>query len=152
MSETWRDQLAGARMQVDQQFRDRLDQSRFTNQEWGLIMTAIEFEIERADDPDQAQLVADTSKLDQIVPELDRVQEQMGGAMRPTDTPTDTGGLFGKLKQYLGGLSTNGSEGSDDERMAAAAVLVEEYTDSLQTHLEERGRWEEIRQIATGSA
>ena len=148
MSDDWRDQLAGARMQVDQQFQDRLEQSQFTNQEWGLIMTAIEFEVEHATDPDQAELVPNTSQLDQIVPELDRIQREMGGAMRPQESASSSGGILGRFKQYLGGLSTNASGQSNEERMAAATVLVEEYATDLQAYLEKRDRWDDIREAA----
>jgi aryl-alcohol dehydrogenase-like predicted oxidoreductase len=57
MSDKWTDMLAGARMQVDQQFQSRLERSEFTNQEWGLVMTAVEFEIQNADDPENARAV-----------------------------------------------------------------------------------------------
>jgi len=149
MADDWRDQLAGARMQVDQQFQDRLEQSDFTNQEWGLIMTAVEFRVEHPGDPDRAELVADTSQLDQIVPELERLQDQMGGPMgggRGRDTGS-SGGVLGMFKDLLGGLS-GGSAGNSEERMDAATVMVEEYATDLQTYLEKRDRWEGIREAA----
>ena len=39
MSE-WTDAIVGERMAVDNQFTDRVTASRFSSQEWGLIMTA----------------------------------------------------------------------------------------------------------------
>jgi len=57
--------------------------SRFSSQEWGLIMTATEFEIENADDSENARIVADTSSLPAIMPEEENVRSQvaaMGGA------------------------------------------------------------------------
>ena len=149
MADDWRDQLAGARMQVDQQFQDRLEQSEFTNQEWGLIMTAVEFQVEHPGDPDRAELVADTSQLDQIVPELERLQDQMGGPMGGgggRDTGS-SGGVFGIFKDLLGGFSTD-SGGHGDKRMDAATLIAEEYATDLQTYLEKRGRWETIREAA----
>ncbi|PSQ58609.1 MAG: hypothetical protein BRD23_06385 [Halobacteriales archaeon SW_9_67_25] len=150
MSEDWRDQLAGARMQVDQQFQSRLEQSEFTNQEWGLIMTAVEFDIEHPGDPDRAEMVADTSQLDQIFPELDRLKEQMGGPMGGGADSGSSGGVLGAFKDLLGGVSGGGSGGTDRERMDAAMDMAEEYATDLQAYLEKRGRWEEIRQAAEG--
>ena len=125
MSDDWRDQLAGARMQVDQQFQDRLEQSQFTNQEWGLIMTAVEFEIDQPGEADRAELVANTSQLDQIVPELDRIQQEMGGAMGQSGSGGGAGGIIGQFKEFLGGLSGGSSGQNDEEQMAAATALVE---------------------------
>jgi hypothetical protein len=146
MSDDWRDQLAGARMQVDQQFQDRLEQSQFTNQEWGLVMTAVEFDVEHPDDAERATLVADTSQLDQVIPELDRIQQEMGGATQPSGS--SSGGIIGRFKEYLGDLSSDASGESDRERMEAAATLAEEYATDLQAYLEDRGRWEHIREAA----
>lgn len=152
MSDNWTDRLAGARMQVDQRFQRRLDQSEFTSQEWGLVMTAIEFEIEHADDPERANLVANTEKLEQIIPELDNIQREMGGAARPVESSADTSGVFGKLKEYLGHLGSDTADTpSDDERMKSATILVTEYADELQAFLEERDRWDEIREAAAES-
>lgn len=148
MSDDWRDQLAGARMQVDQQFQDRLEQSQFTNQEWGLIMTAVEFEIEQPGEAERAELVANTSQLDQIVPELDRIQQEMGGAMGPSGSGGGAGGIIGQFKEFLGGLSGGSSGANDEEQMAAATALVEEYAQQLQGYLEKRDRWEDIRKAA----
>ncbi len=149
MADDWRDQLAGARMQVDQQFQERLEQSNFSNQEWGLIMTAVEFEVEHPGDPDDAELVADTSRLDQIFPELERLQDQMGGPMGGGAGSESSGGVLGAFKDLLGGFSGSGSgAGTDQERMDAAAVMAEEYATDLQAYLEKRGRWENIREAA----
>jgi hypothetical protein len=147
MSDDWRDQLAGARMQVDQQFQDRLERSEFTNQEWGLVMTAVEFDVEHPEDGDRATLVADTSQLDQIIPELDRIQQEMGGAAPGGDSGS-SGGIVGRFKEYLGGLADGSSGGNDEERMAAARELADEYATDLQAYLEQRGRWENIREAA----
>ncbi|MEF8783287.1 MAG: DUF5799 family protein [Haloarculaceae archaeon] len=147
MSDDWRDQLAGARMQVDQQFQDRLEQSQFTNQEWGLIMTAVEFEIEQPGESERAELVANTSQLDQIVPELDRISQEMGGAMGASGSGS-TGGIIGQFKDFLGGFSGSSTSESNQEQMAAATALVEEYAEQLQGYLEKRDRWEEIRTAA----
>ncbi|MFC7135216.1 MULTISPECIES: DUF5799 family protein [Salinibaculum] len=148
MTDNWTDRLAGARMQVDQQFQSTLEGSEFTNQEWGLIMTAVEFEVKDADDPDGAHLVADREKIRQIIPELDNIQREMGGAARPVESAPDGSGLFGRLRQYLGFLSDDSSDTPDQERLAAAKVLVDEYTEQLEAYLREQGRWEEIRQAA----
>jgi hypothetical protein len=148
MADKWTDMLAGARMQVDQQFQERLEQSDFTNQEWGLVMTAVEFEVLNADDPEEAQLVAEREQIRQIIPELDSIQREMGGAARPVESNPDGSGMFGRIKQYLGFLSDDTSDETDQERLATAKVLVDEYTEQLEAYLRERGRWEEVRQAA----
>jgi hypothetical protein len=148
MTDKWTDMLAGARMQVDQQFQSRLERSEFTNQEWGLVMTAVDFKIMNADDPEEAQLVADRDQIRQIIPELDSIQRQMGGAARPVESNPDGSGMFGRLKQYLGFLSDDSSDKPDEERLASAKMLVDEYTEQLEAYLRENGRWEEIREAA----
>jgi len=150
MAEDWTDRLAGARMQVDQQFATRVDGSRFTNQEWGLIMTAVEFEIENPGDPERAQLTANTEKVADIIPELDKIQQQMGGAPgAPGGGSSGGGGLFGKISDALGSLGGNGSSGNDkQEQLVAARKLVDDYAVELQRFLEEQDRWEEIRRAA----
>ncbi len=144
----WTDQLAGARMQVDQRFQDRVSASDFSNQEWGLIMTAVEFEVERPDDPERARLVADTDKLEDIVPELGRIQKQMGGSPTPVDDGPDRGGILGSLRGMLDSLSSNHDSTPDEARLDDARELTQGYATELQNFLEERGRWDEIRQAA----
>jgi hypothetical protein len=138
----WTDSIVGDRMTVDREFNDRVAASDFTSQEWGLIMTATEFEIEHPDDPERARIVADTEKLPQIMPELKNVRSQMaqmGGA--PDDTSSSGGGLFDSIK---GALGLGGDDG-DAERQADAERLVQEYADELQRHLESKGKWERVR-------
>ena len=148
MTTDWQDHLAGARMRVDQQFEQRVRDSRFSSQEWGLIMTAVEFEVQSAGEPDSARLVADTDKLQAVVPELGKIQEEMGGAPRPP-SGSSGGGLFGRLRQYLGGLtSDSGPEGNSDEQLEAARELADDYAVELQAYLEEQGRWSDVCALA----
>ncbi|MHB9286636.1 DUF5799 family protein [Halobacteriales archaeon Cl-PHB] len=144
----WQDQLAGARMQVDQRFQDRVSASDFSNQEWGLIMTAVEFEVQFPEDPEGARLVANTDHLDDIVPELGRIQKQMGGSPTPVEDGPDRGGILGSLRSMLDSLSTNHDNTPDEAKLADARELTQGYADELQAYLEERGRWDEIRQAA----
>jgi hypothetical protein len=148
MDNDWQDHLAGARMRVDQQFEQRVRDSRFSSQEWGLIMTAVEFEVQSAGDPDSARLVANTDKLGAVVPELGKIQEEMGGAARPP-SGSSGGGIFGRLRQYLGGLTGDaGPEGNSDEQLDAARALADDYAVELQAYLEEQGRWDEVCALA----
>ncbi|WP_144921031.1 DUF5799 family protein [Halorubrum salsamenti] len=146
MSE-WTDAIVGERMTVDNQFTDRVSASRFSSQEWGLIMTATEFEIEDADDPDDARIVADTSSLPAIMPELENVRSQvaaMGGAPGGDGGSGGSGGgLVDSIKGALG--LGGGDDGPSDEELDAAERLVQEYADQLQAHLEEVGKWEQVR-------
>ena len=141
MTNGWRDQLAGARMQVDQQFNDRVQNSQFTNQEWGLIMTAVEFEITDAETPDSAEMTVNTENLDQIMPELDNLPQGMGGV--PGGDSGSGGGILDSIRGALG-LSDSSADGTDEEDLEAATALVEEYATELEAHLKEQERWESI--------
>jgi hypothetical protein len=146
----WTDAIVGDRMQVDQQFNEQVRGSEFTNQEWGLIMTATEFEIEAADDPDTARIVADTEKLPQIMPELEQMSGGMGGMGGAAGGPNGPGGGGGGgLSDAISGIKDallgGGDDGVDDERLAAAEDLTQEYAETLQQHLEQRGKWEQVR-------
>lgn len=143
----WTDAIVGERMSVDREFNDRVASSRFSSQEWGLIMTATEFEIENADDPETARIVADTSSLPSIMPELDNVRSQvaaMGGSPDQGSTGGSPGGIVGSIMSALG-LGGGGDDGVDDEELEAAERLVQEYADELQAHLEDVGKWEQVR-------
>jgi len=143
----WTDRIVGARMTVDQSFTSRVMESRFTNQEWSLIMTATSFEIEDPEAPDRARLIADTSKVEHVVPEFDtiRAAQQMG--MASEDRRNGSDGVFGAIKSALG-------MGDDDHtaELEAADRLAQEYASELQAHLESTGRWEEIRELAAAEA
>jgi hypothetical protein len=145
MSE-WTDAIVGERMTVDNQFNERVAASRFSSQEWGLIMTATEFEIENADDPEAARVVADTSSLPAIMPELENLRSQMagmGGAPGGDSGGSGGGGVVDSIKGALG--LGGGGGGPSDEELEAAKRLVQEYADELQAHLEEVGKWEQVR-------
>lgn len=140
MTDAWRDRLAGARMQVDQQFTDRVTNSEFTSQEWGLIMTAVEFEIQDPEQPENATLVANTGNLPEVIPELENLPQGMSPA-GGRQGGGDDGGLLGGVKDALG-LGDDG--GSDEEKVEAATALVDEYTSELETYLQENGQWQAI--------
>lgn len=148
MTADWTQSLAGARMQVDQQFQPRVDESDFTSQEWGLIMTAVEFEIDAAGDPENAELYANTDKLPDIIPELQQIQREMGGSPTPVSEGSE-GGFLGRLRSMVDGLTSDGSSRSDTERLSEAESLVQAYASDLQDYLETQGRWDDIRQAAT---
>lgn len=141
----WTDSIVGDRMTVDREFNDRVENSEFTSQEWGLIMTATELDIEHAGDPEQARIVADTEKLPQIMPELENVRSQMSqmGGAAGGDSGSSGGGLVDSLKGALG-LGGGGS-GVDQDRVDAAEKLTQAYADALQSHLESKNKWEQVR-------
>ncbi len=142
----WTDAIVGHRMTVDQQFTDRVQASQFSNAEWNLIMTATEFEIEEADDPEAARIVANTDNVEAIIPELESIRSQtaaMGG--RPaTSNDSSTGGLLGSLKSALG-LGGGDDEGVDTQKLDAAERLTQAYADALQSHLVETNSFEQAR-------
>jgi hypothetical protein len=140
----WQDKIVGARMTVDGEFAGRIDDSRFSRQEWGLIMTATEFEIENPEDETAAKLVADTDDLRGMMPEIERVANM--GPMGNTENDGDDG-FFGSIGDALG-LGGSDPESIDEEKLHAAEDLVAAYAERLQAHLESEGRWEEIRTTA----
>jgi hypothetical protein len=136
----WTDAIVGDRMTVDREFNDRVAGSEFSSQEWGLIMTATEFEIEDADDPERARIVAVTDDVPHIMPELENVRSQMSAM----GAGGDGGGGDGIVDSIKGALGL-GDDGPDPERIEAAERLTQEYADALQEHLEEKGKWEQVR-------
>ncbi|MEF8818406.1 MAG: DUF5799 family protein [Haloferacaceae archaeon] len=136
----WTDSIAADRMAVDKEFGERVRASEFTSQEWGLVMAAVEFEIEGADNPETARVVADTSQVPQIMPELENVRSQMGGM---GGAPGGGGGSSGVVDSIKGALGLGG-DGGDDERLETAERLAQEYAEELQARLEERGKWQTV--------
>lgn len=146
----WQDLIVGDRMAVDQEFAQRVSESGFSRQEWGLIMTAVELEIENPDDAEAARIVADTSKVEQVMPELENIRSQMnsmagGGGGGGGSGGTGGGGIFGSVKDALG---LGGGGGVDQERIDAANRLAQEYAGELQQRLESQGKWAQVREAA----
>ncbi|MFO7927007.1 MAG: DUF5799 family protein [Halobacteriota archaeon] len=142
----WQDMVVGDRMTVDGEFASRVESSPFTRQEWGLIMTATTFEIENPTDEEAAKIVARTDQLRGMMPEIEKVSD-----MTPMGTPqseSDSGGIFGSIRDILGLGDSGGPDGVDEDRLGAAKRLVSEYAEALQAHLESQGRWDEIRAAA----
>ncbi|MCD2205011.1 DUF5799 family protein [Halobacterium sp. KA-6] len=144
MTDDWQDMVVGARMAVDTEFTDRVRGSSLSNSQWGLVMTAVEFDIEDADDPESARIVADTSKLEHVLPEMQNVDKQMamGGGR---DQSKSSGGVVGGIKDALG---LGSDDDGDEELEAEATQLADEYADALQSHLEDKGKWEAVRRAA----
>ncbi len=144
----WQEMIVGDRMVVDDTFSEQIDRSPFSRQEWGLIMTASNFEIEAPDDADAARLVADTSDLPVIMPEVEKVAS-MGPMGRPQQEGSGSG-IFGSFLDSLG-LGGGNDGPSDEEKLQTAERLVDAYAAELQAHLEEEGRWDEIRATAAAA-
>lgn len=150
MANRWTDHVVGERMTVDQEFTSEVMNSEFSNQEWDLIMSAVEFEIEDPDDPENARIVANNEKVATIVPELDDINAQMqamGGAPAGGDRDGGSGGIVDSVKSALG-MGGGGDDEPDEQRIEAAGELATRYGEELQSHLESKGRWEEICAIA----
>jgi hypothetical protein len=101
-------------------------------------MTAVEFDIENPDD-ESAALVADTEKLPHVMDELDDID-----ARTPMAASDDSGG---GILDSISGLFGGGGD-DHDEQLAAAERLADRYAEQLQTHLEQQGKWDEIRAAA----
>jgi len=142
----WQDRIVGERMRVDDEFQNRVEASSFSRQQWGLVMTAVEFDIEHPGDPERARLVADTSNLTHVMDELDNVESGMAAMAGGQQRGDDDGGILGGVKRALGLGGSDDS--SDEERETEAAALAQEYADALQEKLEENGRWDEVREAA----
>lgn len=143
----WSDRIVGERMQVDQEFNEKVAASNFSRQQWGLIMTAVEFEIEKPDEPETARMVANTSKIESIVPELDKVDQATGmAAQGGGGGSSDSGGVLGNLKDALG---LGGESGVDKEQLAAAEEMAQMYAGDLQEKLESNGKWAKICDLAS---
>ena len=148
----WQDLIVGDRMAVDQEFAQQVTDSQFSRQEWGLIMTAVEFEIENPDDDEQARIVADTAKIEQVMPELENIRNQMnsvagGGGGAGGGGAGGGGGVFDSVKDALG--LGGGGDGVDDDRLEAASRLAQEYASELQQRLESQGKWNRVREAAS---
>jgi len=146
MSE-WQNLIVGARMTVDQAFTDRVQASEFTNQEWGLIMTATELDIEHADDPETARLIADTEAIESILPELEQVRSQPGHIAGGDEPSDDSTGIIDSITNVLG--LDDDDDADDRAKVAAAESLAQEYAEKLQQHLESNDEFERVRRAYT---
>jgi hypothetical protein len=145
-STPWSDRIVGARMAVDSEFSGEVDRSVFSRQEWGLVMTAVEFDIENAGDEAGAELVANTDSLREVLPELERAREAQA-AMAAGREP-DSGGGSGILDSVKGALGLDGDEDVeeiDEDQLREAERLADAYATELQAYLESNGRWGDIR-------
>ena len=138
----WRDRIVGDRMRVDQEFADRVRSSSLSRSEWSLVMTAVDFDVEG--EGESANLVADTSQVETILPELPKLAERMGGA----PSGGSSSGPFGEFVDSLRSSIGLGGGGADEEKRQDALGLPQEYARALQQHLEARGKWEDILDLA----
>jgi len=145
MTDDWQDLIVGARMSVDQQFADRVQASGLSRPQWGLVMTAVEFEFENPGDPEAARIVADTSSLKHVLPEMDTVDEQMN--QMGAGGSSGGSGLVGGIKDALG---IGGGDDDHEELADESRELAQAYADELQAFLEDEGRFEEVRRAAAG--
>jgi hypothetical protein len=135
----WQNRIVGARMTVDTKYEDRVEASSFSRQEWGLVMTATEFDIEDGEEP---RLYADTDALADIMPEVEKVAQRT--PMNPGGEQETSDGIIGSVKSALGLGGSGGSGESSEERVREAEQLTQGYARELQRHLEERGSWEDV--------
>jgi hypothetical protein len=127
----WYSRAAHERVQVDSSFNSRLRDKPVTAHQWGLLMTAIEFDIVNPEEPERARIVPDVSKVDSV---LDQVKEAEDAPNAPAP---DSPGIVERVKRALG-ISE-----SEDPYKRAARSLASQYATELQAELEKQGRWEE---------
>ncbi|MGM0592500.1 MAG: DUF5799 family protein [Halobacteriota archaeon] len=142
----WTDAVVGERLAVDNEFNKRLSDSMFSRQEWGLIMTVTSFEIENADDPEAARIVANTENVPYIMSDLEKIRSTPGPMGPAGDSGSSSskkgGGFLGNLMSALG---LGGGEPDYSEEISAAERLTQEYAEELQAHLEANDKWEQVR-------
>lgn len=144
-TDDWTDRIMSDRLAVDQEFVGRIADSSLTRGEWGMIMTVVDFDIEDPGDPDRARLVGDTSRIPDILPQVQKVRNRTAMGPSGGESSSDEGaGLFGSIKSALG----LGGSKPDPAMQRDAEELVEAYAAELQAHLEDEGKWEEIRAAA----
>jgi len=133
----WRDRIAPHRMAADREFAERVRESDLDRQQWDLAMTAVEFEVAHPSDPEAATLVADTSNLDAVLPELAR------STRRPGHPPEgDGGGLLDGIRSLVERDDAAGDRRETVERLATAYAAV------LEDELREAGEWERVCRAA----
>jgi hypothetical protein len=125
-------------MQVDQKFAEQVRRSGFSNQQWSLVMTAVQLELAGAGE--EATLVANTDRVPDIVPELDRIEQQMGPGGGASGAG---GGLVDALKSTLG----LGGGGVDEDTVREAEQLASAYASALESHLRESGKWDRVVEL-----
>ena len=145
MTDDWQDLIVGARMSVDQQFANRVQASSLSRPQWGLVMTAVDFEFENPGDPEDARIVADTSSLKHVLPEMDNVDEQMN--QMGAGGSSGGSGVVGGIKDALG---IGGGDDDHEELADESRELAQAYADELQAFLEDEERFEEVRRAAAG--
>jgi hypothetical protein len=143
-STPWHDRIVGARMAVDSEFADQVDRSVFSRQEWGLVMTAVEFDIQDATDEADAELVAKTEDLREVLPELERAREAQAAMAAGQQPDSGGGGFVENVKEALG-FGGNDADEVDEDQLREAKRLADAYAGELQSYLETNGRWTEIR-------
>lgn len=147
----WTDKLARARIQVDKEFHEAIERSQFTEQEWGLVMTAVEWRVANPEDPDHAKLVAETDNVSDILPQLTRIRRDVRAAAAGPDAARQRSlaeGFSGWINGFVEMLSRAVSGDSTDARVEEADALAAEYAERVQDYLERRGRWDEVRRAA----
>lgn len=128
----WEDLIVAERLEVDRAFQDRIRAAELPNQSWELVMTAVQFEIENPADPDGARLVANTDRLESVLPAMREVEASMGYG----DARGSGGGLLDRVRSLFGG--------SGGGRRAEAERLADAYAEELEGLLVERGKWEQV--------
>lgn len=149
----WTDRFVGDRMAVDREFTDQVAESEFTSQEWGTIMTAVEFRIERPETPDEAQIVAETEHVEQVLPAIEEMRSQLGPMGGQADGESDTlggrNGLLSSIKDSLG--LGKGDDGADEQRLQAAERLAQAYAAEFQAHLQREDKWKKACEAAAAA-
>lgn len=139
-AEEWERLIIWDRIAVDQQFAGRVEHSQFTTEQWELIMTAVELTIESPEGT--PRLVADTTELPEVIPYLKSLPAQSPNA------GTDSFGFLSSIRSLFSPSGTPSRGARDDDVLADATALANEYAQVLQSHLEATDKWDDIAEIA----
>lgn len=131
---SWHDTVIAERLITDREFQDRVFDSPLSNQSWELVMTAVELDVDRPEDHEQARMVADTDKLDNVLPAIRDIEARQGGGSGRSGS--------GFVDRLLGSIGLG--NGSAQEYRDEAERLAADYAQAFQRTLEDRGQWETV--------
>lgn len=146
MAQKWTDRIVSAQIAVNDRFADRLQHSQLSRQEWGLVRSAVDFEIKHPNDPDRARIIAKTQNLSTIMPKLIQIAEMTSTA---ASHRTGSSSIFDAVKTALG--LNDSVDALRTEKRDQAEQLAAAYAADLQRYLEHNGKWDAIRASVRGA-
>ncbi len=139
-------------MAVDQQFTDRLAESSFSNAEWDVIMSVVEFELADPATPEHAHIEPRLDDLDTAVSAANDVPDVAAtGPVAGDQQDNDRKGVMGTIMNRLGMGGGGSNTGNSDDRRHDAESLINEYSDSLEQRIKDAGEWQNLCAAVEGA-